>query len=368
MVEFLSGIPMGWLGAVAVALIAVLVAFASVRPTEHERPAGVGLSFDPPEEESGPMVAVADLELEYRQRSATLELRGSEIGAQRQLLEGREYELLELEPLLIAADPQERTDLAAIIKLSKESSAAALAEGLGKAGSHVVRDVVRAFVVDSRGVSYRKVLGDVAAKLKLPKLAEAATDWDLERQILTAVLEKMLAEMSPEQREAILAELGSKQGRSVGVGAGTAALVVANLSGFALYTAASATVAAITGAIGLTLPFATYMGLSSVIATVTGPVGWAALGVWAIAVLGGANYKKTLPAVVLVGTVRTRLIAERDQELEALAGELEALEQRRRTLRTLRPFLDTLGPVPEGHLVRECDVPRYESPGDRSDH
>jgi uncharacterized protein YaaW (UPF0174 family) len=292
--------------------------------------------------------------LEYRQRSGALKRRDSEIDSRRRALEGRKHESAELETLLTAASGQERANLAAILKLPESASAAALAEGLGKAGSHVVGALVRG----GRGVPYDEVVRDVAAKLKQPKLTETATTYDRERQILTAAFERMLAEASPEQREAILAELASKQGGSVGVGAGAAALVVANLSGFALYTVASSALAAITGAVGLTLPFATYMGLSSVIAAVTGPVGWAALGVWAVASLGGANYKKTIPAVMLVGTVRTRLIAERDQELQALTHEQTALEQKWKPLRRLRVFLDGLGPVPKDHRVRASDVPR----------
>lgn len=356
MLEIFSDLPVAPFITAGIVLIAVLGALAWRRRMSHRPPARLDLAFDPPEQQSEEeeMVAVAGLELQYRQRSESLKQRDSEIGARRRALERRKHESAELEALLAAATGQERANLAAILKLPEGASAMALAEGLGKAGSHVIGELVRG----GRGVSYHEVVGDVAAKLKLPKLAEAATTWERERQILTAAFERMLAEASPEQREAILAELASKQGSSVGVGAGTAALVVANLSGFALYTAASTTLAAVTGAVGLTLPFATYMGLSSVIATVTGPVGWAALGVWAVASLGGANFKKTIPAVMLVGTVRTRLIAERDQELQALAYEQTALERKWTPLRRLRAFLDALGPVPKGHTVRVSDVPR----------
>lgn len=354
MLEIFSGLPAVSLITAGVALIALLGALAYRRRMSHKPPTLLDLAFDPPVVAPEAMVAVSDLELEYRQRSEALKRRDSEIGARRRALEGRKHESLELEALLTAATGQERANLAAILKLPESTSAAVLAEGLGKAGSHIVGALVRG----GRGVPYHEVVRDVAAKLKLPNLAETATTCQRERQILTAAFEKILAQASPEQRQAILAELASTPGGPLGVGAGTAALVVANLSGFALYTAASATLAAVTGAVGLTLPFATYLGLSSVIATVTGPVGWAALGVWAVASLGGANYKKTIPAVILVGTVRTRLIAERDQELHALTDEQAALEQKWAPLQRLRAFLDALGPVPKSHRVRTSDVPR----------
>lgn len=340
--------------AAGMALITVLGVLVYRRWVSDGPPRKLDLTLDPPAEDPGERISVSDLELECRQRSEALKLRAQEIGARRQLLEGRKYEALKLEALLDVATWQERANLAAILKLPEEASAGALAEGLGKAGSHVVGAIARR----GRGVPYREVVGDVAAKLKLPKLPEAATTCERERQIMTAEFERMMAKASPEQREAILVELAGKQGSSIGVGAGAAALVVAHLSGFALYTAASATLAAVTGALGLTLPFATYIGLSSVIATVTGPVGWAALGVLAVASFGGANYKKTIPAVILVGTVRTRLIAERDQELQALADEQAALERKWVPLRTLRAFLDALGSVPKGYMVRASDVPR----------
>lgn len=354
MLELVSRLPVASLITAGVALIAVLGALAYRRRVSHKPPRRLDLVFDPPQEEPEKMVAVSGLELEYRQRSEALQRRNSEIDVRRRALESRKYEAFDLDVLLAAATGQERANLAAILKLPQDVSAAILAEGLGKAGSHVVGALVRG----GRGVPYGEVVRDVAAKLRLPKLSETVTICGREHQILTAAFERMLAEASPDQREAILVELARKQGSSLGVGAGTAALVVANLSGFALYTAASTTLAAVTGAVGLTLPFATYAGLSSVIATVTGPLGWAALGVWAVASLGGANFKKTIPAVMLVGTVRTRLIAERDHELQALADELAALEREWVPLRRLRTFLDALGPVPKGHRVRASDVPR----------
>jgi uncharacterized protein YaaW (UPF0174 family) len=261
-----------------------------------------------------------------------------------------------LEALLEVATSQERANLAAILKLSQGISAAALAAGLGKAGSHVVGTLVRG----GRGVAYDEVVCDVAEKLKLPKLAKTVTTCEREQRVLMGTFDRMLAEASTEQREVILSELARQQrgGDVGGVATGTAALVVANLSGFALYSAASTTLAAITGAVGVTLPFATYMGLSSVIATVTGPVGWAALAAWAVVSLGGADYKKTVPAVILVGTIRTRLIAERDQELQTLADEKEALNRQWVAVRKLRTFLDSLGSVAQGRKVRVSDVPR----------
>lgn len=314
------------------------------------------LALDALEEQAEETISVAELEREYAYRSEELERRGERIRVRTQELQGRDHESLSLQDLIAAATSQERANLAAILKLPQGASATALAEGLGKAGSHMVGTWLRG----GRGVEYDEVVHDVAAKLKVPEPEESDATWERERQILTAAFDRLLEEASPEQREAILAELASQQQRSaMGVGAGTAAMVVANLSGFALYTAASTTLAAITGAVGLTLPFATYMGLSSVLATITGPVGWAALAAWAVASLGGTNYKKTIPAVILVGTVRSRLIAERDQELEALAEEEMELEQAWAPLEALRAFLDALDLGDAGRRIPVSDVPLW---------
>lgn len=353
--ELLSGVVAWCLFAMALTVLALVAMLAWRRRTRHMPPATLDLELDTPEEPVEATISVAELEQEYAQRSTALDQRLHQIDERTRQLQRRDHESLSLEALLGAAAAQERGNLAAILRLPQDASAASLAQELGKAGSHLVGTWLRA----GRGVPYDEVVQDVAARLKVPKMPGGVTTWERERRILTATFDRMLAEASPEQREAILAELASQpKAGALGLGVGTAALVAANLSGFALYTAASSTLAAITGAVGVTLPFATYMGLSSVIATVTGPVGWAALAVWAVASLGGANYKKTVPAVILVGTVRSRLIAERDQELEALRCEQQALEKSWIPLKALRAFLDSLGPGAAGRRVPISDVPR----------
>jgi uncharacterized protein YaaW (UPF0174 family) len=353
MEDLFAGVPIWSVLAAAVALIALVGVVVYRRRVSHEPPKGLDLALDAPVEAPEALVAVSELDREYRQRSGALKQRDQEISARRHSLEGRSYESLDLEALLSAATEQERANLATILKLPQDASTVTLAEGMGKAGSHLVGTLARR----GRGVAYHEVAGDVAAKLKLPKLAEGLPVYEQERQVLTAAFDRILAEASPEQREAILAELAKQRGSALGLGAGTAVMVAANLSGFALYTAASTTLAAITGAVGVTLPFATYMGLSSAIATLTGPLGWTALALWAFAALGGANYKKTIPAVILVGTVRTRLIAERDHELAALAEEQVALAREWLPLKRLRGFLDDLGPVAKDHKVRVSELP-----------
>jgi len=135
-------------------------------------------------------------------------------------------------------------------------------------------------------------------------------------------------------------------------------LVVANLSGFALYTAASSTLAAVTGTLGLTLPFAVYTGMSSVIATLTGPVGWVALGLFVAAKAGGPNYGKTIPSVLAIATTRARLTAEHATASTQLRAEAVRNEFEQRRLEEMEAFLRRYAGQPPTVGVPRSSVPR----------
>lgn len=61
----------------------------------------------------------------------------------------------------------------------------------------------------------------------------------------------------------------------------------------------------------MTLPFAAYTGLTSTLGVIIGPVGWVGLASYGIFKLGSPNFKKTIPSVVFIHTVRSRLELER---------------------------------------------------------
>ena len=89
-----------------------------------------------------------------------------------------------------------------------------------------------------------------------------------------------------------------------GQGGVLAALAAAQLSGFGVYLAASTAVGAITGILGIALPFPFYVGMAKAIAVIIGPIGWAALGIAAFYKLGSPNMKKLLPAVLFIAAER----------------------------------------------------------------
>ena len=99
----------------------------------------------------------------------------------------------------------------------------------------------------------------------------------------------------------VAAEHGKSFGKEGGV---LVALTAAKLSGFGLYLAASTAVGAVTGGLGIALPFAFYTGMSKTIAAVIGPAGWAALGIAAVYKLGSPNMKKLVPAVLFIAAER----------------------------------------------------------------
>ena len=152
-----------------------------------------------------------------------------------------------------------------------------------------------------------EIVIDIAEKLNASYRTNDSTA-AIEQSIIRKVWNDTVARMTPEQRQELLAQteaLAAKYG--VGLGkelAGFATLTVAQMSGFGVYLLGSTLLGAINGALGLGLGFGAFTGLSSLISTVIGPVGWAALGLFTVLKLGRPNYKKLLPAIILIATAR----------------------------------------------------------------
>lgn len=316
-----------------------------------ERVGGTPPAFEAPSDND--TVCVADVRAEYETRLARWKMRSEQLERHLKELRGSAYEGMSISTLLADASHEERRNLATILRLKAGFSSTELAVGLRKAGSHSVASVFR------RGhVEYDEVARDVAVKVGAA-LSRDQSVHQVEGEIVAAVFRRMLAEAPPDQRRAILEDLARSQGTSVhGLLGITGGLVAANLTGFGLYVAASSTLAAVTGAIGLTLPFAVYTGMSSVLATITGPIGWAVLASWAIFKRGGADYKRTIPGVIAIASARARLIAERDREIEAIVKEQSGpLAEEAVRLEQLRAYLDQLGDmVPDARITRD-EVP-----------
>ena len=109
--------------------------------------------------------------------------------------------------------------------------------------------------------------------------------------------------MEEELRRA--AQKFDKGGALVGSTSIFAALTAAQLSGFGIYLLASTSLGALTGVLGVTLPFAAYTMMSTAIATIIGPVGWIGAGLFLIWKLTGPNYKRLIPAILYISMLRS---------------------------------------------------------------
>ncbi len=294
---------------------------------------------------------------EYERRKRSYEVNLQRVQDRIFQLDARRLETALPEDVLASASPQELESLAVVLGLASTASAAEVVRSLRAAGSNDTAVQIRKMKGDEPFVSYREVVSDAAKKTKAKIASTDNTAAERERAIVVAVFNTMLDKATPEQRAALIRELSKREHKlAQGVGVAASGLVIANLSGFGLYVAASSALAALTGALGITLPFAAYTGLSSVIATVIGPVGWVVLIIGGVAMIGGVNYKKTVPAVLAIAAVRARLIAERDHEIGELVAEQKGhLTDVAAHLQALRALLDRMAAggidkVPKGDV------------------
>jgi len=300
-----------------------------------------------------PMVSYAEVKAEFERRHKLWRETGEQVLNRLRALDSLNFSAMDVPELLRHAPAEERSNLAAIVGTAASSEPAAIAQALRKAGSNVVASILR-----RNYVPYEEVVRDVATKLGAKNLPKSGTASELERHAVGAAMEQMLEKATPDERRAILAELAKNQSTSSnGLMTATGGLVLANLSGFGLYLAASSSLAAITSAVGLTLPFAVYSGMSTVLATVTGPIGWAALALVAIVKFGGAEYKKTVPGVIAVASSRARLIANRDDEIFKLNKQRGLHDESGRRLAVLANFVSNMERNSTSQSVPKASVP-----------
>lgn len=141
-----------------------------------------------------------------------------------------------------------------------------------------------------------------------------------EEYICQDIIVRALQRMRPDQRRTFFTEevdfgvvatdgAPSRSGTKAPL-RGVAVLGLAQAAGFSLYTTSAAALSALSGTIGVTLPFAAYTGLSSVLSFATGPIGWATMTGWLAWQLTQADWKKLLPAIVYLINARARFTGE----------------------------------------------------------
>ena len=299
------------------------------------------------------MATYAEVKGEYERRLQIWHELTDQLRIQQEQLRRLDYRQMAAGELLEYATEEERGNLVVILGIYPGAEPTTIVDALRKAGSHGLMSAMR-----GGHVPYEVVVNDVARKLGAEGTSETSSAAELEMRAVGAAIEQMLAKASPEERAAMLAELAKGQTTSsTGLMTATGGLVLANLSGFGLYMAASSSLAAITGAVGLTLPFAVYTGLSSVLGVVTGPIGWAALALAAVYKFGGAEYKKTVPGVIAIASCRARLIASREAEMDKVQQQVAPLAERGRRLSILESFVARMEQAGKEHPVPRSSVP-----------
>ncbi len=207
----------------------------------------------------------------------------------------------EMREILHEASAEERRALAEILDTDNDTF-----EGIVDAFAWNAQSIF-GYLFDDQP-SYSQIVRQVAKELDIRDTSLSIKN--LEVKISQKVLETVWEKMTPVQRKRMEAELYrtaqkfDKGGALTGSTSIFAALTAAKLSGFGVYLLASTSLGALTGAIGVTLPFAIYTTMSSTIAVILGPVGWIGAGLFAIWKLTGANYKRLIPAVVYVSMLR----------------------------------------------------------------
>lgn len=334
-----------WFIATLVAFIALCVIVRKVRQSSSKYHGVVGttvkLDTKPYSRKPAslePMMSCNDVLMLYRKQHYEWREKTSQVEQRCLAIERTDLRVMSVEDVLQRASMEERANLAAILGMPRAATPQEMVKSLREAGSHSVASMIR-----RQPVTYEQVVKDAVEKLGASHTVGSHLLADLELIAVTTAMQKILLNATPEQRSLILAEFADGRSKSnAKLATATGALLLANFSGFGLYMAASSSLAALTGAVGLTLPFAAYAGMSSVLATVTGPVGWAALLVVATVKFGGVNYKKTVPGVIAVALPRLRLIAEQEREMVSLTAQKKTLEGTDYRLRIFCRFCDDM--------------------------
>ncbi|GAA6997446.1 DUF3944 domain-containing protein [Helicobacter pylori] len=188
-----------------------------------------------------------------------------------------------------------------------------IAEELQRYGANSFASVLR-----GTRVLYREILCEVCNKLKVNYNKKSDTTL-IEENMLSSILQKSLEKMSDEEIRELCDELGVKNTNKLGKQAlSTATLTLFRMDGFKSYQLALIVANAVIKAIfqrGLSL--GANAALTRGLSILAGPIGWVITGVWTAIGIAGPAYRVTVPACVLVATLRLKLKAEQEARLKA---------------------------------------------------
>jgi len=169
-------------------------------------------------------------------------------------------------------------------------------------------------VFDKR--DYKQLVTDVADIIQIDwATLTHGRDWselssaEIEDAIVITVLQKILSELSDDDRKRLAEELGKEahDPNLVGELLSGGVLLLARLSGFKIYLLATTAVGALTAGLGITLPFAIYTTLTTGIGIVIGPIGWVAIVISVLYQINQPNWSRLIPAIVYISYIRHKL-------------------------------------------------------------
>lgn len=217
----------------------------------------------------------------------------------------------ELKQLLECASHEDRTNLERLIKAPFGNNPDKLCDHFqfllhGFFGQIVNKDDYRKFV--TRVADHIQI--DWPATLRGRQWHELPPA-EIEDAIVVTSFQRTFSKLSPEEQRRLAEQLGqeSNDPHFVGQLLSGGALLAAKLSGFQIYLMATTAVGAVTGAIGITLPFAIYTGLTKSISIIIGPIGWAFLGLSVLLRFNQADWEKLIPGIIYVSYIRHKLEA-----------------------------------------------------------
>lgn len=131
----------------------------------------------------------------------------------------------------------------------------------------------------SSKLSYEDVLHKIATSNQI-SILETSSIAAKEKDLFQKLFVKEFDSMTESQKEVFFLQLQHEGLTKAQITSLTslAAITAAQASGFGVYLLASFTVGAISGALGLAVPFAFYTGMSSAISIIIGPIGFLVLG------------------------------------------------------------------------------------------
>ena len=171
-------------------------------------------------------------------------------------------------------------------------------------------------IVRGTGVTYDKIVQDVAKRLKVAFDKDIDDASSIEMRIHMKIMQKAWDKMSYEEKKELLTDLGLAKILAAGIPKAMplAAIQTAiNAGGFAAYsTGLKLTLNVANAAAKLVLGKGLQLGTNAAIASGTtrimsflaGPIGWAISGILTIIQLAGPAYRVTIPCVLHIGMLR----------------------------------------------------------------